>query len=168
MTAFLAVVLIMVAAPRDSQAQQALSRFSRRPMRPGAPNPGVGLEFRRQDAVSNSTGPTLSVTLPGEPPRRLVVVPQCGLGDRLMVLSRADDLARRLDGAQLYFNWYPAGNVRMTAEMAFDLSTLPPSFAMASLSQRADLGVYGSCLPAEHCRDKMRNLFPSESKPPDQ
>jgi hypothetical protein len=54
----------------------------------------------------------------------------------------------------------------MTAEMAFDPFTLPPSFAMASLRQRADLGVYGSCLPAAHCRAKMRTLFPSESKRP--
>jgi len=164
LTAFIAASLIMAAASLDSEARQEQQTLRpRRSIRAKLLNPGVGPEFRRQDALNESTGPTLSVRLQGALPRRLVVVPQCGMGDRLMALSRAENLARRLDGAQLFLNWYPAGDIRMTAEMAFDPFTLPPSFAMASLRQRADVGVYGSCLPAAHCRERMRALFPNST-----
>jgi hypothetical protein len=102
LTAFIAAALIMAVASLDSEAQQEQQTLRpRRSIRAKVINPGVGPKFLRQDALNESTGPTLSVRLQGALPRRLVIVPQCGMGNRLMALSRAESLARRLDGAQV-------------------------------------------------------------------
>mmetsp|Transcript_20517 Transcript_20517/g.56874 ORF Transcript_20517/g.56874 Transcript_20517/m.56874 type:complete len:412 (+) Transcript_20517:106-1341(+) len=131
---------------------------------PRVANPGV---LPGEQAAGARTGRRIVLRQGREGGRlpRLVFVPQCGLGDRLLVISRAVDLSRRLENGQVHVNWYPADNIALPAlSLAFDTSTIPPPLLPTKLRNWTVPRVYGSCLPAAHCVHKIRTLFPGPAQ----
>eukprot|EP00951_Prasinocladus_malaysianus_P026879 scaffold239686_cov18-Prasinocladus_malaysianus.AAC.1 len=74
-------------------------------------------------------------------------------------------LIRLLTGDfQVYLNWHPADNIALPdLSLAFDPSTFPGPYRPETLAQTPGVGVYASCLPATHCKDKIRALFPGQA-----